>query len=130
MKILANDGLSKAGVQRLEEAGHTVITDTVAQEDLAKYINDNSKLYIPARISDEISEKIREIAKKAYKVMGCSGLCRIDFFVEKDTNEIYLNELNTFPGFTSISMYPKLFENTGIPYSELIDRLISLAFER
>ena len=96
----------------------------------AKYINDNSKLYIPARISDEISEKIREIAKKTYKVMGCRGLCRIDFFVEKDTNEIYLNELNTFPGFTSISMYPKLFENTGIPYSELIDRLINLAFER
>ena len=62
--------------------------------------------------------------------MGCRGLCRIDFFVEKDTNEIYLNELNTFPGFTSISMYPKLFENTGIPYSELIDRLINLAFER
>lgn len=96
----------------------------------AKYINDNSKLYIPARISDEISNKIREIAIKAYKVMGCSGLSRIDFFVEKDSNEIYLNELNTFPGFTSISMYPKLFENTGIPYSELIDRLLNLAFER
>lgn len=96
----------------------------------AKYINDNSKLYIPAHISDKTSDKIREIAIKAYKTMGCSGLCRVDFFVEKNNNEIYLNELNTFPGFTSISMYPKLFENTGIPYPKLIDSLINLAFER
>lgn len=95
----------------------------------AKYVSD-SKLYIPARISEEISEKIREIAKKAYKTMGCGGLSRVDFFVEKHTNEIYLNEINTFPGFTDISMYPKLFEKTGIPYAELIDRLIKLAFER
>lgn len=96
----------------------------------AKYINDNSKLYIPARISNEISDKIRKIAIKAYKTLGCEGLCRMDFFVEKNTKEIYLNEPNTLPGFTSISMYPKLFENTGIPYSELIDRLINLSFER
>lgn len=96
----------------------------------AKYVSDNSTLYIPARISDEISDKIRKTAIKAYKTMGCSGLCRVDFFVQKDTNEVYLNELNTFPGFTSISMYPKLFEKTGIPFPELIDRLINLAFER
>lgn len=96
----------------------------------AKYISDNSKLYIPAHIDNETSDKIREIAIQAYKIMGCTGLCRIDFFVEKNTNKIYLNELNTFPGFTSISMYPKLFENTGIPYSTLIDTLINLAFER
>ena len=96
----------------------------------AKYISNDSKLYIPAHLDEEISNKIRKIASKAYKIMSCCGLARIDFFVEKDTNEVYLNELNTFPGFTSISMYPKLFENSGISYSELIDKLINLAFER
>lgn len=96
----------------------------------AKYINDNSKLYIPAHISDEISDRVREIAIKAYKTMGCSGLARVDFFVERSSNEVYLNEINTFPGFTSISMYPKLFEHTGIPFAELIDRLINLALKR
>ena len=95
----------------------------------AKYVSDSS-LYIPAHISDEVSEKVRKIAVKAYKAMGCGGLSRVDFFVEKGTNEIYLNEINTFPGFTSISMYPKLFERTGIPFAELLDKLINLAFER
>ena len=109
----------------LKKMNQIKVFDIVMHE----YVSD-SKLYIPARISEEISEKIREIAKKAYKTMGCGGLSRIDFFVEKHTNEIYLNEINTFPGFTAISMYPKLFEKTGIPYAELIDRLIKLAFER
>ncbi len=95
----------------------------------AKYVSD-SNLYIPAHISDDIAEKIQKTAIEAYKIMGCSGLARIDFFVQNDTNEIYLNEPNTFPGFTSISMYSKLFEKTGIPFAELIDRLINLAFER
>lgn len=96
----------------------------------AKYINDNSKLYIPAHIGDEVSNRIREIAIKAYKTMSCSGLARVDFFVERGSNEVYLNEINTFPGFTSISMYPKLFERTGVPFAELIDRLIDLALKR
>ena len=85
----------------------------------AKYVSD-SKLYIPAHISEETSNKIREIAKKAFKTMSCKGLARIDFFVQNTTNEIYLNEINTLPGFTS----------TGIPYSELLDRVINLALER
>lgn len=96
----------------------------------AKYISDNSNLYIPAHISDQTSDEIREVAVKAYKAMGCTGLSRVDFFVEKNTNKVYLNEINTFPGFTSISMYPKLFEKTGVPFSELIERLINLALER
>ncbi len=96
----------------------------------AKYISGDSKLFIPAPMSDEISNKIREIACKAYKVMGCSGLSRIDFLLEDGTNRILLNEPNTLPGFTSISMYSKLMEESGIPYSELIDRLIDLAIER
>jgi D-alanine--D-alanine ligase len=96
----------------------------------AKYISGLSKEHIPARISDEDLAKVRETAAKAYTVMGCTGLARIDFFVENDTGKILLNELNTLPGFTSFSMYPKLMEATGIPYPELIDRLITMAFTR
>ena len=95
----------------------------------AKYVSD-SNLYIPAHISEETSDKIRKIAQKAYKAMGCKGLSRVDFFVQKDTNEVLLNEINTLPGFTSISMYPKLMERTGIEYSLLLDKLINLALER
>ncbi len=94
----------------------------------AKYVDD-SKLYIPARIPDEVADKVREIAKEAYKILDCKGLARVDFFVENETNKIYLNEPNTFPGFTSISMYPKLMEATGISFTDLIDRLIGLAME-
>lgn len=96
----------------------------------AKYIDGDSKLYIPARIPDDVADKVREIAKKAYKILDCKGLARVDFFVENGTNKIYLNEPNTFPGFTSISMYPKLMEATGISFTDLIDKLIELAREK
>lgn len=96
----------------------------------AKYISDDSKLYIPAHLSEETSNKIRKTAATAYKIMGCTGLSRVDFFVQEGTNEIFLNEINTFPGFTSISMYPKLMEKIGLSCPELIDTLIRLAFER
>ena len=96
----------------------------------AKYIDDNSKLFIPAKIDDAISDEVRKTAKKAFKVMDCKGLSRIDFFVEDNTNKVYLNEINTFPGFTSISMYPKLMEKMGIDMENLIDKLISLAIEK
>lgn len=95
-----------------------------------KYINDVSELYIPARISEELSEKIREIAVKAYSTLGCTGLARVDFLLEKETGIPYLNELNTLPGFTSISMYPKLFDACGVIYPELLTQLIELSFER
>ncbi|MBC8585766.1 D-alanine--D-alanine ligase family protein [Youxingia wuxianensis] len=91
-----------------------------------KYLDDSTDLYIPARIPEETTQKIRETAVKAFQVMGCGGLARIDFFACKD-GKIILNELNTIPGFTSISMYPKLFEASGISYPDLIDRLITLA---
>lgn len=94
----------------------------------AKYITDSSSLYIPARISDEAEETVRERAVKIYEALGCCGLSRVDFFVKKDGSVIF-NEINTIPGFTSISMYPKLFEASGIPYSELIDKLLELALE-
>ena len=90
----------------------------------SKYKNAESKTIIPADVSKEISEKIRETATKAFKAVKGSGLARVDFFVDKETNEIYLNEINTMPGFTNISMYPKLWENCGLTYSELLDRLI------
>ena len=75
----------------------------------------------------DISDKIKKTAIKAYKSLDCSGLSRVDFFLEKDTNRIILNEINTMPGFTQISMYPKLFEASGISYKELLNRLIELA---
>ena len=96
----------------------------------AKYINEASKLYIPARIEQKISDEIRETAVRAYKALGCSGLARVDFFVREGDNKVLLNEPNTIPGFTSISMYPKMFQKSGVEYSELIDRLFTLACER
>ncbi|HSL42310.1 MAG TPA: D-alanine--D-alanine ligase A, partial [Anaerolineales bacterium] len=72
----------------------------------------------------------RDYAVRAYKSIDCAGMARVDFFVEKDTNKVYLNELNSIPGFTKISMYPKLWEASGLPYNKLVDRLIELAMER
>ena len=94
------------------------------------YENAASELHIPARISQELSYKVRGIAVEAFQAMGCSGLARVDFFVNPATEEIWLNELNTMPGFTSISMYPKLWEATGVSYGALLDRLIKLGIER
>ena len=96
----------------------------------SKYIDGTSGYDIPAKLPAETSELIREYAVRAYKSIDCAGMARVDFFVEKDTNRIYLNELNTIPGFTKISMYPKLWEASGYPYAKLIDRLIELAMER
>ena len=94
----------------------------------AKYISDSARLYIPARIAEQTAEQVREQAVRVYTAMGCRGLSRVDFFVTPDGGTVF-NEINTIPGFTSISMYPKLFEASGIPYSELIDDLIALALE-
>jgi D-alanine-D-alanine ligase len=96
----------------------------------SKYIDGTSGLLIPAPLSAEVSECIRDHAVRAYRAIDCAGMARVDFFVEKDTNRIYLNELNSIPGFTKISMYPKLWEASGLPYPQLVDRLIELAMER
>ena len=96
----------------------------------AKYDdNFDSAIYIPAKIDEEILNNIRTLALKTYKVLNCKGLCRIDFFVTKKDNTILLNEANTLPGFTKISMYPKMMINMGMTYSELIDKLFDLAIE-
>ena len=95
----------------------------------AKYVTDTSVAYIPARISEEVAEKVREAAVRIYSAIGCQGLSRVDFFVTYEGERVVFNEINTLPGFTSISMYPKLFAASGIPGGELIDRLIELAVE-
>ena len=95
----------------------------------AKYITDTSVAYIPARIPELVAEQLREKAVQVYNAIGCRGLSRVDFFVTREDNRVVFNEINTIPGFTSISMYPKLFAASGIPYDELIDQLLQLALE-
>jgi D-alanine-D-alanine ligase len=96
----------------------------------AKYLDESgAALEIPAKLPQEISERIRQIAIKTFSVLCCEGMARVDFFL-RNGDEIIVNEINTIPGFTRISMYPKLWEASGLPYSELIDKLISLAIEK
>ena len=96
----------------------------------AKYIDDNSDLIIPADIPDHVADEVRSLALKAFKAIDAAGMARVDFFVARDFSTVWLNEINTIPGFTRISMYPKLWEASGLSYSQLIDRLIELAIER
>lgn len=95
----------------------------------SKYEDAQSKTCIPALVDKEIQEEIREYALKAFKAVDGKGLSRIDFFLDKKTNKVYLNEINTMPGFTKISMYPQLMDDYGISYSDLIDKLIELAYQ-
>lgn len=94
-----------------------------------KYVNGTSQLFIPARLEEETAQKVRDTALRAYRMLGCSGLARVDFFVTPE-GEVVLNEVNTLPGFTSISMYPKLWTACGLTYSQLLDRLVELALEK
>lgn len=96
----------------------------------AKYNNEESKTIIPVDIEENIVEEIRKSAIKAFKAIDGKGLSRVDFFIENNTNKVIINEINTLPGFTNISMYPKLFENVGISYDELLDKLIELAMKK
>lgn len=96
----------------------------------AKYVDGKSTIAIPADLPKNVIREVRKLAVEAFRVLDCCGMARVDFFVTKKKNKIYLNEINTIPGFTSISMYPKMWEASGISYSELLDRLISLALER
>jgi D-alanine-D-alanine ligase len=96
----------------------------------AKYVDNTSGLLIPAPISEEVGDLARRLAVQAYQAIDCAGMARVDFLLDKDSGSLFLNEVNTIPGFTQISMYPKLWEATGVPYSQLVDRLIELAVER
>ena len=95
-----------------------------------KYINDTAELVFPADLPTEVSTQIQELSIKAYRAADCAGMARVDFLIDRETNELYLSEINTIPGFTTISMYPKLWEASGIPYSLLIEKLIDLALQR
>ncbi len=96
----------------------------------AKYLDEGSKLLIPAPIDERTADEVRTMAVKAFAAVDAAGMARVDFFLERTTGRLFLNELNTLPGFTRISMYPKLWEASGLPYARLIDRLIELAIER
>jgi len=96
----------------------------------AKYHDDSSELFIPADLDDKQTRLFQEYALRAYQAIDCAGMARIDFLLDKDNGEIFINELNTIPGFTPISMYPKLWEASGLPYKDLIDELILLALKR
>lgn len=131
-KILIEQGINAREVECAILDGTEVRASTVGEiisaEEFysfdAKYNIPESKTIIPADISKEQIEQIQKLAIRAFKAIDGSGLARVDFFIEKDTNKIYINEINTMPGFTKISMYPKLFEAVGIKYSELLDKLI------
>lgn len=120
--VLGNDNPVASVVGEIESGAEFYDYD-------AKYITDTSVAYIPARVTERVSEELREKAVQVYRAIGCRGLSRVDFFVTHGDNRVVFNEINTIPGFTSISMYPKLFAASGIPYGELIDRLIQLAME-
>jgi D-alanine-D-alanine ligase len=96
----------------------------------AKYLDDCSELLIPAPLDEETTARVRELAVRAFKAADCSGLARVDFLLDGESGELFLNEINTMPGFTRISMYPKLWEASGVPYPELVDRLVRLGFAR
>ena len=96
----------------------------------AKYLDEASKLLIPAPIEDDVADEVRAMAIKAFLAVDAAGMARVDFFLERSTGRIVINELNTIPGFTRISMYPKLWEASGLPYPKLIERLVELAIER
>jgi D-alanine-D-alanine ligase len=96
----------------------------------AKYLDERSELIIPARLPAETAALAQELAVRAYRAIDCAGMARVDFLLDRTTGELFVGELNTIPGFTKISMYPKLWEASGVPYARLVDRLIELALER
>jgi D-alanine-D-alanine ligase len=95
----------------------------------AKYLDEATRLVIPAPLPEAVTEEIRRLAVEAFRALGCEGMARVDLFVV-EPDVVIVNELNTIPGFTSVSMYPKLWEASGVPYADLIDRLVDLAIER
>lgn len=137
-KVVLEEGIDgyevECAVMGNEEPVASTVGEIVPCNDFydydAKYIANKTELNIPAKLPDETIEAVRIAACNAYRALGCSGLARVDFFVRKSDGAVLLNEPNTIPGFTSISMYPKLFAASGIAYDELLDRLLKLAEER
>lgn len=138
-RIIVEEGINcrevETGVMgnRVPEAA--VVGEIIPKKDFydynAKYSDDaGTELSIPADLPEKTSEQIREIAKKAYVALDCAGFARCDFFIDKDTGEIYINEINTIPGFTKYSMFPSLWEATGLPFGKQVERIIELGYER
>ncbi len=133
-KILIEEGIVgkevECAVLGKEEVVSSCVGEVKAAEEFysydAKYKNQESRTEIPANISEELSNEIKKQAIRAFKAIDGKGLSRVDFFIEKETNEIYINEINTLPGFTNISMYPMLWEASGISYQELLTKLIEI----
>lgn len=140
LKVLAEKAVSARELE-CSILGHrnpkaSVIGEIVPQHEFysyeAKYLDENGALLkVPASdLSEEVVERIQTLSLKAFRVLECSGMARVDFFLDRNTNSLFLNEINTIPGFTKISMYPKLWEASGLPYSQLLDELIELSLER
>jgi D-alanine-D-alanine ligase len=138
-KIVVEHGINcrefECAVLGNDEPLASVVGEIVSSNEFydyrAKYIDGKSLAIIPAdSISQETAEEIRRLAIVAFSALDLNGLARVDFFQEKETGKVYINEVNTMPGFTEISMYPKLWEASGLPYPQLLDRLIELAIER
>ena len=137
-KVVIEQGIDAREIE-VAVLGNEVIMASVPGEVLsckdfydyeAKYLANSSKTIIPAQLRADVSSDIRDMAIKAFRAIDGSGISRIDFFIEKGTNSIYLNEINTMPGFTKISMYPKLWDASELPYKKLIDELIQLAIKK
>ena len=107
-----------------------IVPSTEFYDYNAKYLDEGSQLIIPAKLTKAETKEVQRLAIGAFKAVDCSGLARVDFLMDPTTRKIYLNEINTMPGFTSISMYPKLWAASGVSYPDLIERLIALGLER
>ena len=137
-KILIEENINgrevECAVLGNKDAKASCVGEILPAEDFytfdAKYKNAESRIVMPSEIPENISEEIRSMAVKAFKAADCTGLSRVDFFIENDTNRVIINEINTLPGFTQISMYPKLWEKMGVGYSDLLDKLIELALQK
>lgn len=137
-KILIENGIKgreiECAVLGNEEVIASCVGEILSAEEFysfdSKYKNSESKVVIPANLDSNISDEIRKLAIKAFKSIDGKGLARVDFFVENETNKIFINEINTMPGFTEISMYPKLFDNAGLHYKDLLNKIIDLAIEK
>jgi len=111
------------------EPGEIVVKKGDWYDYEAKYTDGGMELVVPARVPEDVRERVRELAVRVFRIVDCAGLARVDFFAEAG-GEVFVNELNTLPGFTATSVYAKLFDATGIPYGELLERLLALALER
>jgi D-alanine-D-alanine ligase len=138
-RILIERGLSSPREIEVSVLGNDQPTASVPGEVIpsddfysyrAKYIDDRSQLIIPAKLPEAMIARIRQIAVEVYQAIDCAGMARVDFLIDTQNNEIFISEINTIPGFTQISMYPKLWEASGISYPALVERLIELALER